>query len=489
MQKSIKVNMILNGIKGLLSVLFPLITFPYVSKILGVENIGKYNFASSIINYFTLLAGLGISTYAIREGARIRDDKDNLNKFCKEMFTINIISTIISYLLLIILLFLVPKFHSYTVLLLILSLQIIFSTFGIEWIYSIYEDFKFITIRSIVFQLLGLILMFSFVHTKNDLYVYAIITVIASVGSNIINFFYSKKYCNVSITKKFNLKKHIKPIMVLFATTVAVTIYVNSDITVLGFLTNDYHVGIYSVSTKIYTIIKSLLASIVTVTIPRFSSLLSKKKNDEFKETAEEVYKILLTVVIPSIVGIICLRKEIILIIAGESYLDAQLSLAILSVAMIICLGAYFYGQAMLVPLKQENKVLKITIVSAFINIVLNFILIPFWKENAAAFTTLLAELIAFLYCKYETKKIIKLDSFVNVFIKCVVGCIPIIFIDLIIKKLFNNFIIATVLIVILSVIAYLIVEIILKNDIVLYYLNKIKSKFKMVDNVNEKNN
>ena len=158
--KSIKVNMILNAIKGLMSIFFPLISFPYVSKVLGVDNIGRYNFANSIISYFILLAGLGINTYAIREGARLREKENEFKQFANEMFSINILSTIISYVLFALLLIIVPKFQCYKTLLIILSLQIIFKTIGIEWIYSIYEDYAYITLRSIIFQIISLILLF-----------------------------------------------------------------------------------------------------------------------------------------------------------------------------------------------------------------------------------------------------------------------------------------------------------------------------------------
>lgn len=475
--KSIKINMILNGIKGILGVIFPLITFPYISKILGTENIGKYNFANSIISYFVLLAALGINTYAIREGARLREDKEKLNKFIKEVFTINIISTIISYSLLFILILIVPKFKGYSTLIGILSLQIIFQIIGIEWIYSIYEDYKYITIRSIAFQIISLALLFICVHSETDLYIYAIITVISSVGSNIFNFIHSKKYCKISITKSINLKEHMKPILILFATTITITIYVNSDITILGFLTNDHNVGIYSVSTKIYAIIKNLLASVVIVSIPRFSALLSQNKEEEFKNTAEDIYKTLLTIVIPAIVGIILLRNEIILIISDITYIEAISSLALLSIAIFFSLGAYFWGQAMLVPLKQEKKVLKITIVSAIVNIILNLLLIPIWKENAAAITTIIAEAIAFIYCKYETKKIIKLDNFNSILVKSILGCIPIIIISLVIRNYISKSILSTILIVLLSVISYVIIEIVLKNEVVVSITRKVKNR------------
>ncbi len=480
-QKSLKMNMILNGIRGLLGVLFPLITFPYVSKVLGVENIGKYNFANSIVSYFILLAGLGISTYAIREGSRIRESKEELTQFIKKIFTINMISTVVSYVLLFICIILIPNFNSYSILIWILSTQIVFKTIGVEWIYSIYEDYKYITIRSILFQILSIVLLFLFVHTESDLYHYTLITVISSVGSNILNFIHSRKYNKISLTTHLDFKKHINSILILFATTVTITIYVNSDITILGLLTNDYHVGLYSVSTKIYTILKSLLSSIILVSIPRFSFLLSKDQKDEFKNTAEDVYKTLLTLVIPCVVGIIMLSKEIILIISDVTYIEAASSLILLSIAIFFCLGAYFWGQAMLVPLKQEKKVLKITIVSAVVNIVFNLLFIPIWKENTAAFTTIIAEAIAFLYCKHETNKHVKLENFWKISIKCILGCIPIIIMSFIIKKLISSLILSTTLIVISSIICYIIMEILLKNEIVLHYLKLIQDKLKMI--------
>ncbi len=215
-EKSLKTNMVLNGIKGLMSIVFPLISFPYISKVLGVDNLGRYNFANSIISYFILMAGLGVSTYAIREGSKLRDDVDKFNVFANEIFTISVLSTAASYLLLFICMILVPKFHEYTSLLVILSLQVGFRTIGIEWIYSIFEDYAYITVRSILFQFISLLLMFVMIRTPNDVNAYAMITVISSVGANLLNYIHARKTCKVEITTKVQWKKHIKPIMVLF---------------------------------------------------------------------------------------------------------------------------------------------------------------------------------------------------------------------------------------------------------------------------------
>ena len=152
--KSLKFNAILNVIKQLCSVIFPLITIPYVSRILQSENYGKYNFGNSIISYFSLIAALGVSTYAVREGAKYRDDLKKITKFSREIFTINIISMIISYLLLFILLAVPSPLTSYRKLILIQSIVIFLTTIGADWINTIYEDFAYITLRYIFMQII-----------------------------------------------------------------------------------------------------------------------------------------------------------------------------------------------------------------------------------------------------------------------------------------------------------------------------------------------
>ena len=186
--KSLTKNAILNGIRNGLNLLFPLITFPYVSRVLQVEKLGEYNFANSVISYFVLLAGLGISSYAVREGAKLREDKDKFNFFTSSVFTINVLSTVISYICLFGCLWILESLHKYSMLILVFSIQIIFITIGVEWVYSIYEEYLYITLRGILFKILSIIFLFIFVKTEEDVIAYAGITVFASVGSNLLNF-------------------------------------------------------------------------------------------------------------------------------------------------------------------------------------------------------------------------------------------------------------------------------------------------------------
>ncbi|HFI0095332.1 TPA: oligosaccharide flippase family protein, partial [Streptococcus suis] len=135
--KSLKINVLLNTLRSVLNIIFPLITFPYVSRILGADNLGIYNFSSSFVSYFILIAGLGINTYAIREGAKYRDNREEISNFSSEVFSINMLSTLIAYILLITILLLFKNLQDYTICIIIFSIQIFFSTIGTEWIYTI----------------------------------------------------------------------------------------------------------------------------------------------------------------------------------------------------------------------------------------------------------------------------------------------------------------------------------------------------------------
>lgn len=469
--------MALNSVKGLMGILFPLIAFPYSSKVLGVDAIGAYNFANSVISYLMLIAGLGVSTYAIREGAKYRDNESKFCKFANEIFSINILSTVLSYIIFSILFFNISKLEKYRLLLIILSFQIIFKTLGVDWIYAIYEDFLYITVRSILFQISALIALFIFVHTPKDIYTYCGITVVSSVGANILNFFHVRKYCKVHFITDMMLKKHLKPIIILFAMSVTVTVYVSSDITVLGFLKDNYTVGIYAVSSKIYTILKTLLSSVLVVSIPRLSLFWGKGKFKEFCVTAERIYKTLLTFILPTVVGLFILDEQIILIVSNETFIDAVSSLRLLGVAMIFCMCAYFWAQCILVPIGKEKIVFKATLISAIFNVVFNLILIPFGAERAAALTTIIAEGIVFFWCMHYGKREIKLHSMFKIQVKIMVGCILIVIISGWLQSLSLGLIPYVTLVIICSLFIYFLSQIVLKNEIVYEMFREVNKK------------
>lgn len=476
-KKRLAKNAILNLIKTISSLIFPLITFPYISRILGVENLGAYNFSTSIISYFTLIAGLGISTYAIREGARYREDNKKLSKFSSEVFTINVIATVLAYVLMFICIFLFDELRKYVSVILVLSVSIMFTTLGCEWVYNIYEDFKYITIRSVAFQVISLILLFIFVRDVNDLMAYSIITVIASSGANIVNIIARKKYLKIGLIFNKNLKKHLIPILVLFANAIAMTIYINSDMTILGIISGDYYTGLYSVSTKVYTVIKSLLGAIIIVSIPHLVSLISKKNLNEYRNTSSGILNVLLSFCVPTMIGIFCISKYIILILSGEEYVAAAMSLKILSFALLFSIISWYYTSCVLIPFRKEKIVLLATSCSAFANIILNIVLVPKFNINATAFTTLLAEFISSVICYIYGRKYTQYRPPRNIIMSILVGSIGIYIACYIVSQMFSSAIVVIVVSIIFSAITYALTLIIFKNPTISTLIKLIKQK------------
>lgn len=481
MKKSLKFNMLLNILRSLMSLLFPLITFPYISRVLGTVSLGKINFSSSIANYFILFAGLGISTYAVREGAKLRNDKTKFDLFVSQMFSINLGSTIISFICLIISIFMVNKLQNYIVLIAIYSAQMIFKLIGVEYIYNIYEEYVYITIRGLLVQVVSVILMFIFVKTEDDAWIYACISVFSAGGAYLFNYYHSRKYCRPHLTLNIDFRKHIKSILIFFATNLMATIYVSADVTILGFISDDYEVGIYSAAVKVYTIIKGILASSVVVSIPQLSEFIAQNKIGKFRTLAEEIHGTLLSLLLPACVGLIFLRKEVILIISGTEYIEATACLFWLSIAMIFSLGSYFWGQCILFPNGKEAYALKITIITAVINVILNFIMIPIWGATGAAISTTISEFLVLILDWIGCSTILKAKEINTETLKIVMGCGCIAFVCKGCDIFIENMILKTVLSGVISIVIYGFVEVVLKNNAVtsimhglLYYMRRL---------------
>jgi O-antigen/teichoic acid export membrane protein len=281
-EKSLVKNSTLNVIKQISTLAFSLVTFPYVSRVIGSANYGKYSFAASIVEYLLLIAGAGSGTYAIREGARYRDNKSREEKFCSEIFSLNIITTIIAYAILAILFIFWGKLKSYADVLTVLSIRIVATTIGVEWIFSIYEDYLNITIRQIITQLVGLVLTLVLVRNETDYVLYAVATVVAMSGANVVNLFISRRYVNLHFTLQIS-KKHFKPVVYILFYSAMMTIYASSDITMMGILSTDRNVGIYSVASKIYGMAKNVFIAAMVPLIPRISYEFGQ--NDTKKNT------------------------------------------------------------------------------------------------------------------------------------------------------------------------------------------------------------
>ena len=330
-------------------------------------------------------------------------------------------------------------------------------------------------------HILSLLLLFCFVKNQEDYLKYAAITVISGSGASIFGYFRSKRYCKIKLSFSREVLRHVKSIFVFFATTVAVSVYVSSDTTILGFLCSDYEVGIYSVAVKVYTIIKSILVASVSVAIPRMAALSARalKTDRESENTAKEIYGSIVTLVFPMLTGIIFLAEDIVIVIAGDTYREAGTSLRLLGVALVFCVTGYFWSQCSLYVYGKENIVLRGTIISAAMNIVLNFIFIPIWKQNAAALTTVISEAFTCLLFAVEGKKYLKVPGMQKLFYKTAVGCVGIVAVIYLAGKMQLGRMAYMAIAITASAAVYFLMEFLLKNEAVCSVAEMIQGRFK----------
>ena len=270
-----------------------------MSLVLGVENVGKFNYSASIISYFSLIAIFGISTYAVREGARLRDHRDSIQKFSNQVLTINCITTLIAYLLLVLLLWFSHGLRSYVGIILLQSASILFTTIGIEWVNTVFEDYLYTTVRWLVLQVLSIVLMLVFVREQEHLYRYVLISLLPVVGANISNLFYCRRYVKFRLTRNLELKKHLPPLFVLFIANITNIIFVNSGQTMLGAICGNFSSGIYGTAAKVYTMIKVVFTSVLVVFMPRISNLFVKTDAKQMKKVVTDIFNMFLLLLMP----------------------------------------------------------------------------------------------------------------------------------------------------------------------------------------------
>ena len=454
--KSLFKNSALYIIKTLIGVVIPLISFPLVTRILGVENYGKVAYSNNIANYFIYFAALGMSTYAIREGAKCQNDKDKLSKLAKELLTINIISSLIAYILLL-LISNITFFKDYFLLILIHSIVIIFQTFGFEWIYQVKEKYAYISIRHIIFQIIGLIFLVLFMKEKEDYYIYAIYTVFTSCADNIINIIFLPKHIKLNKKYKLELKKHVKPIFYIFSISIISTILQNIDTTLIGIFINDFQVGLYNSALKIFNIVNSVIASISVVFFSRMTTVALEEKNKENKQNSLIIIFsiVLFYLVLPMMIGIICIGDQLILLICGEEYLDSGIVLQVYAIVLILSSINRVFGHQILLVNNEERTYFKSTIICFLLKLILNIILLPIYGIIICAISSIIGELLSDIYLIIKSKKYVNPKELLINLLKPTLFSIPILLITIILRNIISNIFYQVLIIILLSVVSY----------------------------------
>jgi len=480
-RRSVSSNIIFNTIKSVSQILLPLVTYPYLLRILGASNIGKVSYGASIISYFSLIAVLGTNTYAVREGARIRDDKKEVQVFASQIFAINICLTVFSYALLILIIIFNNSLASYRALLLIQSLSILATSTSFEWVNSVFEDFLYITVRSIIINCMQITGIFIFVHKPSDYLVYAFIQTSAVLLISVTNWIYCRKYISLSLPKKAGLSRHFKPLLILFSNNVAVQIYMNIDTVMLGAMTSDKDVGLYSSAVKLYSLVKNILASVYIVPLSRLSYYKANNDNKNFIKLYTNLTSALTIVIIPISTGMFVLSKGLMLILGGSEYAEASITLKILSISFIFALYGGLISQCLNIALRNEKINLLATIGGALLDFIINLLIIKRFHYNGAAFTTLVAELFVLVFCMIRTpdfKNYIIWKKVRKSLLHAVFESMLIVIIYISLSHIITNEIIITIATVIISIASYAVILIVLRDEMLLMIIRKLKNKF-----------
>lgn len=426
MAQSVKVNYILNLINTGTQMLFPLITFPYVCRVIEADGIGQINFFQSIISYISLFTCLGIPMYAIREIARDRSDVVQMNRTAMEILLLHSMLTLVGYAIVAILCLTVPQIQVNIPLFLILSLTIFFTAIGCEWFYQGIEDFKYITIRGLIIKTVSVVLLFIFVKSKTDLLYYGCYTVFGVLGGNIFNFFRLRKYIHREniIFSELHIKRHVKPVLKVFSFSVVTSIYLQLNTVLLGFLKNALAVGYFAAATKVMQMLLTMSACLGSVMMPRASHLIAENKEDEFNRLIQKSYDFTLAIALPMTIGLIFCAPSLITALCGVKFEHSILPSQIIAPIILMVAISNVFGIQVLFPKGKINIVTLCCGIGAVADLILNLCLIPFFSYIGTSIAYLGAEVATTVSMYFIGRKYIPIIYFKKSHLTYALGCV-----------------------------------------------------------------
>lgn len=491
MNTNIRTNVIVNLIRTLALTILSFMTFPWVCRVLGDAQLGLYTWCNTFVYYFLVLAKIGLPNLALRECVKVRDNKDLLSNKAQGFFILQSVTTILSFGLMCSFVFAIPSLFDAKSIIFLLSINFISGAFSFEWIFMALEKQFYISVRSIIVLALSAIMIITLVKNPDDVYIYALITASVTVITSIVNFAYVTKYISFKKTMPYDLKQYARPLFTLCTLSFMLALYNQTDTLILGFINNDKsQVGSYSVGIKGIEIIIGIITSLSTVFIPRATFYYGKEDKRFFKNLFRYSVNICSFIVIPAIIMMCFLSKEICIIIAGnEGYSNAALILIVLSCMMLTySLGDIIYGQ-ILIPMKKEKYYLYAMLAGVVLNVSLSFLLgLVVFKNNPAvgvAIGTIVTDVIVLVFLvaisyKWVYKGIFSLNN-LKILVGGLIISVPsilftIVFpignlfptLDFITKNVVQLFLVAGI-----DIIIYIISLMLMKEDLVYSFIKK----------------
>lgn len=451
----LKRNIAYNTLLSISQILFPLITFPYASRVLGPAAMGAVSFADNFTTYFLIFSALGIPLYGIREIAKVRNDRNGLGKVFSELIFIHLFTSIVAIIILFVISYFTNKLSANFELYQIGMAVLLGNVFIAEWFFQGIEKFKYIALRTVAIRMITVALLFILVHSVEDRNTYYALNLLATILAAIMNMYAVSKMVKISF-RNLALKKHLKPLFIIFSNSIVTTIYLVFDTIILGFLTKDVNVGYYSASMRISKLSLAIIGVLSAVLLPRLTIAFQNNDFAEAKSLLGKSMNFVVFLSVPIALGTYCLSQEIILLFAGNSYFPAVSSLQILCFIVIFVGIAQIFSHQILLPLHQEKKILYASLFGVVVSLALNFTLIPYLKENGAAISSLATEFCVTVVLFFYASNLLKFKFPVLQILQSIATCAVFFVIKFLILKLTLVPVLVILFTVVLSAIFYL---------------------------------
>jgi O-antigen/teichoic acid export membrane protein len=391
---SLKKNIFYSVSLNVLNLLFPIITAPYISRVLGVENIGLVNFVSAYVSYFALFAALGVNYYGIREIARHKNSREKTSRIFSGLFIITLIAAFAVSACYLATVFFVPMLRKDWPLFVLAGFSLYLSPISIDWYFRGLENFKVITYRSLAVKLVSFAGLFLFVRKREDVMPYILLSAFSIVGSYIWNLVYAHKQGLRLKWKNLNIKTHIKPMFVFFAANIAVSVFSILHTLMLGFLADYEQVGLFTNPNKLLIVITSIFGAINAALLPRLSFNQQKNDRNANAELLQKTFDAITLLTIPAAIGLCLLSRRFVPLFFGGEFTGSIVPMRILSFRVMLVMVNSFFALNILVVFGYENQYLLVTLVTAVFSCAMNLYMIPKYGALGASVTNCIAETI-----------------------------------------------------------------------------------------------
>ncbi len=476
---SIAKNYFYNLVLQISSIIIPFITVPYVTRVLDPQGIGIVSFTGSIVQYFVLFAALGMSLYGSRTIAYIRNDREKVNETFWQLFYIKLLTTILTTVVYFIFVFTISS--TYKIVYYVQSLNILAVAFDISYFFTGLEDFKKVSLRSLVIKIVSVAAIFLFVKTQSDYVLYAVIAVLGTLISQVILWAYLPDYIRIKKVTHVNLKEHLLGMFKLFVPMVAIEVYTVLDKTMIGLINNEAEVAYYDYAQRIVKMSLMLITSLGTVMIPRMSNLVSAGYKDQVDEYAKKVFDFYTYSSVFLMIAFLVTMPTFVPIFFGQKFLKVKDLIMVISPILLFISWSNLFGLQLFVPFKLESFLTLSVVIGAIINFSLNMFLIPKYSSYGASVASVIAEFCVTLVQLLVVRKLIDVRYlFKGNWKHFVSGFLTFLSVYFLTANLKINSISKFGVQIVLLVLIYLGMEFLLKSDINLDIINKALTTIKI---------